>query len=414
MRRMSTAPADPFGLLSPEMRRSPYPIYARMREQAPVHYAEPFEGFCVTRYADVAAGFRDPRLSASRGSGFGVGLPEQVRVRLAPIAKNLSSWALLLDPPDHTRIRGLISKAFTPRVVQRLHGKIIELAALLVDDAGARADKGTIDIVHDLAAPLPVIVIGDLLGLPRDDRHRLKGWSDALAAFMGAGRPTLERAELAARAIVDMEAYFRDALAARRRAPGDDLLSMLVGAEEGGVFLAEQEILSTCTMLLFGGHETTTNLIANAMHVLLAHPAELARLRADPEALPGAIEEVLRFESPVQRMGRVAREDLEIAGVRIPAKSRVYLFMGAAHRDPAQFPDPDRLDVTRADVRHFSFGLGAHYCIGAALGRMEAHAALAELLRRFPGMRPAYEEPAWNDNITIRGLATLPVDVRAS
>jgi cytochrome P450 len=378
-----------------------------------VHYAEAFDSFCVTRYADVAAAFRDPRLSANRGGKFGAGLSDEQRARILPLAKNLSSWALLIDPPDHTRIRGLITKAFTPRVIQRLREPILELTKLLVDDAVARAEGGTIDVVRDLAAPLPVIVIGDLLGLPRDDRHKLKDWSDALAAFLGAGRPTLDVAERASRGILEMEAYFREALAARRRAPREDLLSMLVAAEEGGAFLAEQELLSTCAMLLFGGHETTTNLIANGLHALLAHPSELARLRDSPDAIPNAIEEILRFESPVQRMGRVAKTDLEIGGVHVPAASRVYLFMGAAHRDSDEFPDPDRLDVTRKDVRHLAFGLGAHYCVGAALGRMEAHAAFAELLRRFPRVQPAYEQPAWHDNVTIRGLATLPVSLEA-
>jgi cytochrome P450 len=405
---------DPFGLLTPAMRKSPYPIYARMREEAPVCFAEPFGAFCITRYADVATAFRDPRLSASRSGAFGVGLPDHVRARLAPLVKNLSSWALLLDPPDHTRIRGLITKAFTPRVVRRLGEGIAALTATLVDDAVAAARGGTLDVLRDLAAPLPVIVIGDLLGLPRDDRHRLKEWSGALAAFLGAGRPSLESAERATDAVVAMEVYFKDALAVRRRAPGEDLLSMLVAAEEGGVFLGEQEILSTCAMLLFGGHETTTNLIANGLHALLSHPEELARLRGAPEALmANAVEELLRFESPVQRIGRVAREDIELHGIRIPAGSRVHLFMGAAHRDPVEFPDPDRLDVARTDVRHLGLGMGAHYCVGAALGRMEAQAALSELLRRFPHIRAAYDEPAWTDNVTIRGVSMLPVDVGA-
>jgi cytochrome P450 len=402
---------DPFGLLSNEMHRSPYAIYARLRDEAPVHFAEAFDAFCVTRYVDVAAAFRDPRLMANRGGKFGVGLSDEQRAKLAPIARNLSGWALFMDPPDHTRVRGLIMKAFTPRVIERLRGGITQLATLLVDDAAANAKDDTIDVVRDLAAPLPVIVIGDLLGLPREDRHKLKEWSDALASFLGVGRPTMEIAARAATGMVEMEAYFRDALDARRRAPGEDLLSMLVAAEEGGAFLGEQEILSTCAMLLFGGHETTTNLIANGLHALLSHPGELELLRAKPDAIPNAIEELLRFESPVQRMGRVAKTDLDIAGVRIPEGSRVHIFMGAAHRDPNEFAEPDRLDVMRRDVRHLAFGLGPHFCVGAALGRMEAHAAFSELLRRFPRMERAYEEPSWTDNVTIRGLSTLPVRI---
>lgn len=371
-----------------------------------VHFSEPWRGWCITRYADVAAGFRDARLSAKRSATWTAMLPPEVRDRLAPLTRNMASWALIQDPPDHTRLRGLVAKSFTPRVVERLRPAIGELTRMLLDEAPG----DTVDVVRDLAAPLPVIVIGDLLGLPRDDRHLLKEWSDTLAAFLGAARPSLERAETATRSVVAMEDYFRDAIAERRRKPTDDLLGMLATTEE----LTDQELLSTCAMLLFGGHETTTNLIANGLHALLAHPAELARLRSAPEAMPGAVEELLRFESPVQRMGRVASEELVVAGVRIPAGERVFLVIGAANRDPAAFVEPDRLDVMRSDVRHLSLGLGAHYCIGASLGRMEAQIALGELLSRYRTIEPAYEEPTWHDNATIRGLAALPVACRAS
>lgn len=401
---------DPFAIASPEMRRNPYPTYARLRREAPVHFAEAWGGYMVTRYADVAALFRDKRLSAARAAAFARALPAELAERLRPLTDNLSSWALLVDPPVHTRLRGLITKAFTPMVVERLRPAIEELSRTLLDDALASGST-RFDVVASLANPLPVIVIGDLLGLPRDDRHLLKKWSDAFASFLGAPKPSLDRIEAARAATLDMEDYFRAALRARRQSRGDDLLSTLLGAELDGKLLSEQELLSTCSMLLFGGHETTTNLIANGLHSLLEHPEELATLRAHPEQMEAAVEELLRYDSPVQRMGRIAAEELDLADVTIPAGSRVFLMMGAAHRDPDAFVDADRLHIGRTDNRHLALGLGHHYCVGAALGRLEAQIALGELLRRFSRITSAEPEPVFFDNATIRGLERLSVDV---
>jgi cytochrome P450 len=403
--------SDPFDVTSSASRTNPYPAYARMREQAPVHLCEPWGGWVVTRYADVAAAFRDRRFSAARAGAFASRLSDAMREKLAPLTRNLASWALLTDPPEHVRLRGLVNKAFTPRVVERLLPGIDELARTLVDDALAANGGDSLDVVRDLAGPLPVIVIGDLLGLPRSDRHLLKKWSDALAAFLGSPRATPERVEAARSGVVEMEAYFRDAIASRRRKPTDDLLTTLLSAEDNGVLLSEQELLSTCSMILFGGHETTTNLIGNAVHVLLQHPGELARLREDPEMVESAVEEVLRFESPVQRIGRLALEDIAVGGATIPAGARIFLLMAAAHRDPAVFPEPDRFDVARRENRHLALGLGSHYCVGAALGRAEGRAALGELVRRFSRIERRGPEPSWMDNLTIRGLHSLPVSV---
>lgn len=404
---------DSFGLSDAATYADPYPAYARMRREAPVCFVEAWNAWALTRYADVAAGFRDPRLSASRGGRFAAALPPPIREQLAPLTRNLSSWALLIDPPAHTRVRALINKAFTPRVVERLRPAVVEIARALVDEA-ACSGEGEIDVVASLANPLPVMVIGDLLGLPRHDRHRLKRWSDALAASMGAARPSLELALAARDAVVEMEDYFRGVLAARRSAPGDDLLSELVAAREDGKLLDEQELLSTCSMLLFGGHETTTNLIANGLLALLRNPDQLAVLRAEGGSAglwPRAIDELLRYDAPVQRMGRVAKEDFELDGRRIRAGEHVFLVMGSANRDESAFASPDRLDVRRSENRHVTFGLGAHYCVGAALGRMEAEIALAELLRRFPALELAERAPAWLHNATIRGVERLRVAV---
>jgi cytochrome P450 len=404
---------DPLDLATYASRANPYPAYAAMRARAPAFHCEAWGTWVVARYADVSAAFRDRRFSSARAGAFASRLSPEMRERLAPLVRNLASWALLTDDPDHARLRGLVNRAFTPRVVEKLRPAIVELAALLVDDALRGEREGALDVLHDLAEPLPVLVIGDLLGLPREDRRLLKKWSDALAAFLGAVRASPAQIQEALAGVVEMEAYFRDVLAARRKNPGDDLISTLLVAEDKGAILSEQELVSTCSMVLFGGHETTTNLIANGVFALLRHPGELARLRADAGLLETAVEELLRFESPVQRMGRITLEDVDVSGVTIPAGSRVFLVLGAAHRDADAFPDPDRLDVAREENRHLALGLGAHYCVGASLGRAEARAAFAELLRRFRTIELRGPEPAWMDNATIRGLDALPIEGRA-
>lgn len=424
-------PADSFGLADPSFRADPYPTYARMRAAGPACFVEPWGAWAVTHYDAVVAGFRDPRLSANRAGAMAGRAPPEVRERIAPFARNISSWALLLDPPDHTRLRALINKAFTPRVAERLRPAVAEIARTLLDDArvgaadsaGERPPAGApatvVDVVEAIATPLPVIVIGDLLGLPRADRHRLKRWSDALAAAMGAARPTLDLAFAASDAVVEMEAYFRDAVEARRRSPGEDLLSQLLAVRDDGRLLSDHELYATCSMILFGGHETTSNLIANGVLALLRHPAQLERLRdvvarGDAAAWGRAIDELLRFDSPVQRMGRIAREPLDFGGTHIPAGDRVFLVMGAAHRDERAFPEPDELNLLRDEEKPLSFGIGAHYCVGAALGRMEAEIAIGELLRRAPRLALAEPGLRWLENATVRGVERLPVAVSAA
>jgi hypothetical protein len=395
---------DPYGLFAPETRDDPYPVLARLRDEAPLYYTEGQAGaWIVTRYADVAAGFRDPRLSASRAEALARRLPPEAREWLSPVITNLGHWVLLRDPPDHTRLRALIGQAFTPRLIETWRPRIQQI----LDDILADLEPGEVELVGALAAPMPVLVIGAMLGLPPEDRHRLKACSDALAAFYGAATMSPPLLAGARAAIVELEDYFRREIAARRERPRDDLLSALVAAEEKGSVLSETELLSTCTAVLFGGHETTTNLIANAALTLLRHPDQLARLRARPDLLNSCIEEVLRFESPVSRMGRVARVEFEWHGRTIKAGDRLFLSFAAANRDPAQFPDPDRFDIARADNRHLAFSIGPHYCVGAALGRLEARLALEALLE-FPRWE-LRETPAWRDNLTVRGPSALRV-----
>jgi len=404
--------ADPYGLLSPERMQNPYPFYARLLREAPVHFSQPWGAWVVTRYADVNAAFRDMRLSSVRTGMFSTGMPEEVIRKLAPMARNMESWLLFHDAPAHTRLRSLINKAFTPRMVEALRPRIRALVEQLLD---AAKGKERMELISELANPLPVIVIGEMFGLPGQDWYRLKQWSDKLAALIGTGRPTLAEVEGALGAIIEFEDYFRPLLSQRRAQPGNDLLSALVRAEEQGNLLTEQEVLSTCTLVLFAGHETTTNLIGNGLLALLCHPEQWELLRGSPELLPDAVEELLRYDSPVQFTNRIAAVDLEFGGHTFRKGDRVMLMMAAANRDPSQFRDPDRLDVRREELRHQSLGMGPHYCVGAALARVEAQEAFAALMRRFPRMQVAPGvSPEWADNMGFRGLRSLPVVLGSS
>jgi len=397
---------DPYGLLSSEALENPYPVYARLRNEAPVYFSPVLQCWLLTRYQDVIGAFRDPRLSSRLTSSYGRHLPPEILASIEPLLKTLASWVIFTDKPEHTRLRGLINKAFTPRMTELLRPRIQGLVEELLD-AVEPAER--MDVIKDLANPLPVIVIGEMMGLPREDRHLLKGWSDMLVGFLGGPFQTPELFEEAVRGITSMEDYLRQVIAERRKRPGEDLISQLLAAEEQGGLLNEQEILSTCSLVLFAGHETTTNLIGNAVNALLEHPDQLAVLQREPGAVPTAVEEVLRFDSPVQRQIRLAGEDLEVGGQRISKGQALVLVIGSANRDAAQFPEPDRLDVLRKENRHLTFGMGAHFCVGASLGRLEAQLALGTLLRRFPGLKRAEGTPDRVINLSLRGFTSLPV-----
>jgi cytochrome P450 len=393
-------------LLDPTVLADPYPLYHRLRAEAPVHRNDSLEGWALLRHADVVAALRDPRLSADRLTPYVAGLPSDEREALAPLVRALAGWMIVHDLPSHTRLRALVSHAFTPRAVERLRERIGAIAAGLLDRVAA---SGRMDIMQDFAGPLPAIVIAELVGVPAADRERFQAWSDDVAAFVGTFTVGAEIATRAQRSLLELEGYFRGLVAERRRRPGDDLLSVLIAAEEGGDRLSEDELFANCAFLLFAGHETTTNLIGNGMLALLRHPDQLALLRDDPSHVAKASEEFLRYDGPVDRIARIATEDLEIGGVRISAGDRVVSLLGAANRDPARFPEPDRLDITRRDNRHVAFGHGPHFCVGAPLARLEAQVAFPLLLRRLHDPRLADEQVRWRDSIGFRGLVSLPV-----
>lgn len=398
-------------LLAPAARADPYPLYRRILAEAPV--AEGPRGVhTFARYADCAALLRDPRASSDDRNGAAYRalaaageLGDDVRARLD------GQPFLFRDPPEHTRLRRLVSSAFTPRVVADLEPRVAALVDELLDPASAR---GELDVVADLARPLPVAVICDLLGVPRADAVRFRSWSAALGRTLDpvfALSPE-ERAGQDA-ALAGLTGYLADLADRRRDRPGDDLLSALVAVEERGEHLTRAETVATALLLLVAGHETTVSLIANGALALLRAPAVLADLRADPGLAPAVVEEVLRHDPPVHYRTRVALEDLPVGGVTVPAGERIVVLIGAAHRDPARFADPDRFDPGRPDNRHLAFGAGIHFCLGAPLARLEGRLALQALAARLVDPRPA-GDLAYGPGAALRGLEALPVEFGAT
>ena len=396
-------------LLAPEFIADPYPAYQQLRAEDPVHWCEPWGCWLLTRYSDVLTSLRDPLHFRNHGRFRPIleNLPPAIRAEVAPLEQHFEQGLLNVDPPDHTRMRALISQAFTPRVVQDLVPAIQELVDTHLDAVQA---QGHMDVIRDLAFPLPVIVVARLLGVPAADRDQYKDWSTASVAFQATARTTPEIIQCSQTALLAMRAYLREIAAQRRRAPQRDLLSALVAAEEQGERLSEGELLSTAVTLLIAGHETTTNLIATGLLNLLRHPEQRALLQQDPTLISTAVEELLRYDSPLQRNRRMVGQDLEFGGKPLQRGQLVLQLLGAANRDPAQFPAPDRLNLRRTPNPHLAFGRGIHFCLGAPLARLEAPLALGTLLRRFPRLHLATEQlDWWAEHGMFRGLRTLPV-----
>ncbi|MCC9310413.1 cytochrome P450 [Kitasatospora sp. RB6PN24] len=392
---------------SAEFIAHPYDAYAELRADAPVVFHEATGQWLVPRYADVSALLRDRRLGRTYTHRFGHEEFGQAPPDPAhePFHTLNGNGLLDLEGPDHTRIRRLVAKAFTPRMVEALRPTVARLADELVT---ALLAEGGGDLISAVAEPLPVAVIAEMLGVPAADRHLLRPWSAAITGMFELN-PSVETAERAVRACVEFSDYLRALIRERRAVPGDDLLSALIAAQEDGDALSEQELVSTCVLLLNAGHEATVNTTGNGWWALLRNPGQLALLRSDVDAhLPTAIEELMRFDTPLQMFERWVLEDIEVAGVPIPRGSELALLFGSANRDEARFADPDRLDVTRADNPHISFGAGIHYCLGAPLARLELTESFGALLRRAPNLT-LLREPAWQPGYVIRGLTELLV-----
>jgi len=397
-----------YQLLDPEVLADPYPLYARLRAEDPVHWDPFLHAWVVTRYPDVLTVLHD--YSADRTPA-----PEQLAAMglesLTPIAAVMVRQMLFMDAPAHTRLRGLASVAFTPRRVEALRAHIQEIADRLLDEAAA---AGRMDLMAQFANPLPAIVTAEMLGVPVEDHDRLKRWSADFAEMLGNFQHNPDRVPRVLRSVEEMTAYFREAIASQDRAPREGLVRSLLTAEIGGDRLSEEEVIANCIVTMVGGQETTTNLIGNGMLTLLRNPRELDRLRGDPALTPSAVEELLRYESPSQHTARMAPSDLELGGRAIRKRQAVIAVMGAANRDPERFPDPDRLDLSRQPNRHVAFGWAAHFCFGAPLARMEGQIAFDTLLRRLPELRLEPGPLEWRENLGLRGLNSLPVAFRAA
>ena len=394
-----------YHLLDPEVLADPYPLSHRLRTEDPVHWDPYLHAWVVTRYADVVTVYQ--RFSADRTY-----TPQQLSTMgmsaLSPIAQVMVRQMLFMDPPAHTRIRSLAARAFTPRRVEQLRSHIEDIVDGLLD---AVAERGEMDVIQDLAYPLPAIVTAELLGVPPADRDQLKAWSEDFAEMLGNFQHNPNRFTRMLNSLDGMLTYFREAVSRDRIEPTEGLIHALRTAEIDGDRFTDDEVVANTIVTMVGGQETTTNLIGNGMLALLRHEDQLERLKADMSLIPSAVEELLRYESPSQHTARLAPDDVELGGKAIRKRQAVIAVMGAANRDPARFPDPDRLDIGRADNRHLAFGWAGHFCFGAPLARIEGQVAFQKLLTRFGGVRLAPGSITWRHNLGLRGLTELRVSL---
>ncbi len=401
-----TAPAAPiFDPASPEFVRNPYPAYHQLRGLAPI-FKTPAGFWLATSFGDVNAILRDKRF----GKDFEKRTKEQhgEDVFKIPVYESMRHWMLVRNPPDHTRLRGLVARIFTPKQISALKPRIQGLVDELID---AVEDKGEMNVIRDFAYPLPVNVICDMLGVPESDRERFMVASEKSGRLIDPTPLTPEELEETNKGFEEQTEYFQSLIDERRKDPKDDLLTVLAQANEDGDKLSDAELIAN-TLLLFGaGHETTVNLIGNGLLALLSTPGQFEALKADPSLINGAVEEMLRYDSSVQLTSRTALEDVEINGMLIPEGDTVITLLGAANRDPDAFENPDDFDVTRKAVRPTSFGGGIHHCIGAPLARIEGQIAFETLLRRLPNMRlKDIEHANFKPTYTLRGLIDMPVE----
>ncbi|GLW33003.1 cytochrome P-450 like protein [Actinoplanes regularis] len=393
-----------YDLFSPEAMTDPNGFLHRVRAESPLARVAGLDAYLLTRYADVNAALRDKRMDTANMARSLQRLTPAEQEELAPVRESIEMWMGHTVPADHVRFQQLLKRYFTPAMVDRLRPRVREFTNELLD---AVAPKGGMDVVSDLAYPLPANVIAELLGMPISDREQLQAWSrDILLIF---GNSDVQQLRQAQRGMLEMHDYLREIAAERRRTPREDVLSMFMAAEAEGV-ITEDEAVANCVLLLFAGHETTANLIPKGLALLFEHPGQLSRLREDPELMPLAVEEMLRYDGPASVIGRVTTEPVELAGHTVPAGEHIYLALMAANRDPDVFPDPDVFDITRQRNRHLAFGMGTYYCLGAALARMETDECLRLLLERCPDLRPAYVTPDRQPNVPIgQRLNSLPV-----
>ena len=407
---MATSSGSPplslFHLLDPEVLANPYPLYARLRTEDPVHWDPYLHAWVVTRYADVVQVFQqmsaDRTPSPERLAALGMG-------RLGPIAAVMVRQMLFLDPPEHTRVRGLAAAAFTPRRVDHLRERIQEITDTLID---AVVGGRQMDVMDAIANPLPAIVTAEMFGMPSGDHRMLKDWSQDFAEMLGNFQHNPGRIAHVLASVEAMSTYFRDLVRQQADKPTEGLINAFATAEVDGDRFTEEEVVANIIVTMVGGQETTTNLIGNGLLTLLRNPDQLQRLRDEPTLIPSAVEELLRYESPSQHTARIARTDIELGGTAIRERDAVIAVMGAANRDPERFPDPDRLDLGRTENRHLAFAWASHFCFGARLARLEGQIVLTSLLQRLPELGLASQKVEWRPNLGLRGLVALPVEFK--
>jgi cytochrome P450 len=394
----------------PAFLADPFPLYQRLRDEDPAHWSPRLKAWVLTRYDDVKRVCLDGTMSSDRLRPFFATLPAPEAARVAELARYLTLWMVFRDPPEHTRLRRLAAKVFHVRSINALRPHVERLTGWLLDSIDAQRE---FDFIADFAGPLPALVIMDMLGAPREELARLKRLSDEMALFIGSARDASEKYERASAATREMAAIFRELVSARRAAPQRDLLTELVTLDEAGDRLSDDELVATCILLLFAGHETTTHHLANGLRALMQFPDQLERLRANPALAPAAVEELLRYDGPIGAQVRIVQEPHTLHGKRLQPGERVFLLMNAANRDPRAYPDPDRLDLARNGVPHLTFGFGAHICLGFPLARLEGQIALPAVLARWCRLEFAGGPIEWLDSMVLRGMKSMPLRAAA-
>jgi cytochrome P450 len=399
--------AAAFDPRDPGFIQRPLDILLPLQAHDPVHWSPALKAWVVTRYSDVKAIQMNAGMSADRLTPFYASQPEEERPRLQELVRYLNTWVAFLDPPDHTRLRTLLNKVVTPGVMRELDGPIAEIADDLLDRIEARG-PAPFDFIEEFANPLPASVIMDLLGVPREDMILLRDWSMQLQPFLGGASITKNKYEAGRAGIVGMADYFRALVAERAKRPRDDVVSHFVALRDT-LQISEDELIGSCILFLFAGHETTTNLIGNGVRALLEHPAQRARLAAEPDLLGSAVEEMLRYDGPSGAVVRVVSADHELRGQQLRVGDRVFAMIHAANHDPEQFDEPGRFDIARAPNRHLTFNHGRHFCLGAPLARAEGRIAIDRLMRRFPKLAMATDKVEYMDTLLMRGVREMPM-----
>lgn len=406
--KIGSKKAFKFNLFDPQVRINPYPTYHQLRSESPVHQYFVGGDWLVSRYADVKAVLRSGYVRSQDK-------PKSIQERnqylqdkgknLNTLAQTTSQFLFYMDPPDHTRLRNLVMKVFSPVIVEGMRPQIQGIVNELLDKV---QHQGSMDIIADFAIPLPVTVISRLLGIPKEDQDQLNQWSNVLARILDS-LVSLEEFQAMNEVTEAFKEYLRALIAKRKKQPQADLISALITVKEQSDKLSEEELLATCIMLFATGEESTVNTIGNGMLALLNHPDQIEQLKTEPTKIQTAVDEILRYDSPVQTTTRIATVNFEIGNQTIKAGEKVVLCLGAANRDPAQFPDPDRLDINRNPNPHVAFGDGIHYCLGAGLARIQAQIAINTLVQKFPDLKLASNQLEWRKNAVLRGLKALPV-----